>query len=129
MFNPNKTKRKETPPMEKVIMKLGKSSRATYDVLEEMVRLNVQEFIQDILEDKITEFLGRGKSEQNPPITDGIALSSGNIVGWMDCDFSMPPDILPLLVESLDDYDIAIRSRYVEGEKDNRSTILGIIKQ
>ncbi len=64
MFNPNKTKRKETPPMEKVIMKLGKSSRATYDVLEEMVRLKVQEFIQDILEDEITEFLGRGKSER-----------------------------------------------------------------
>ncbi len=38
--------------------------RVTYDVLEEMVRLNVQEFIQDILEDKISEFLGRGKSER-----------------------------------------------------------------
>ncbi len=43
--------------MEKGIMKLGKSSRVTYD--EEMVRLKVKGFIQDILEDKITDRIQR----------------------------------------------------------------------
>lgn len=42
----------------------GKQSRVTYDVLEEMVRLKVQEFIQHILDEEIAEFLGRGKSER-----------------------------------------------------------------
>ncbi len=60
-------------------------------------------------------------------IADGISLSKGEIVGWMDCDFSMPPEKLPALVESLNEYDIAIGSRYVEGGKDDRSTLLGII--
>lgn len=41
-----------------------KSSRATYDLLEEMVRLKMQEYIQDILNEEIAEFLGRGKSER-----------------------------------------------------------------
>jgi transposase-like protein len=34
-------------------------SRVTYEVLEEVVRMKIKEFIQDILEEEITEFLGR----------------------------------------------------------------------
>ncbi len=60
-------------------------------------------------------------------ISDGIAQSRGDIIGWMDCDFSMPPDKLPELVESLKECDIAIGSRYVKGAKDSRDTLLGII--
>jgi putative transposase len=41
-----------------------KPSRATYEVLEEMVRLKVQEYIQDILEDEVEAFMGRKKSER-----------------------------------------------------------------
>jgi transposase-like protein len=40
------------------------ASRATYEVLEEMVRLKVQEYIQDILEEEVESFLGRKKSER-----------------------------------------------------------------
>ena len=39
-------------------------SRTTYEVLEEMVRLKVQEYIQEILEDEVEAFLGRKKSER-----------------------------------------------------------------
>jgi len=39
-------------------------SRATYEVLEEMVRFKVQEYIQEILEDEVRVFLGRTKSER-----------------------------------------------------------------
>ena len=41
--------------------KAGKSG-VTYEVLEEVVRMKIQEFIQDILEEEVTEFLGRRKS-------------------------------------------------------------------
>jgi putative transposase len=50
--------------MGKGITKTVKPSRATYEVLEEMVRLKVQEYIQDILEDEVEAFLGRKKSER-----------------------------------------------------------------
>lgn len=60
-------------------------------------------------------------------IMDGINFSTGEVVGWMDCDFSMPPEALPKLAKALDEYDIAIGSRYIEGGKDVRNTSVGII--
>ena len=42
----------------------AEKSRVTYEELEEIVRMKVQDFIQDILEEEITEFLGRRKSER-----------------------------------------------------------------
>jgi transposase-like protein len=50
--------------MKKSITEEAKSSRATYEVLEEMVRVKVQEYIQEILEDEVEAFLGRKKSER-----------------------------------------------------------------
>lgn len=54
--------------MRKGITGTVKQSRATYEVLEEMVRLKVQEYIQDILEDEVESFLGRKKSERRKPV-------------------------------------------------------------
>ncbi len=50
--------------MKKDSVKTARPSRATYDVLEEMARLKIQEFIQDVFNEEIAEFLGRGKSER-----------------------------------------------------------------
>ena len=50
--------------MRKGITQTVKPSRATYEVLEEMVRVKVQEYIQDILEEEVETFLGRKKSER-----------------------------------------------------------------
>jgi hypothetical protein len=50
--------------MGKGITETVKPSRATYEVLEEMVRVKVQEYIQDILEEEVESFLGRKKSER-----------------------------------------------------------------
>jgi putative transposase len=50
--------------MRKSITGMGRPSSATYEVLEEMVRLKVQEYIQEILEDEVETFLGRKKSER-----------------------------------------------------------------
>ena len=44
-------------------IKKGRKSKVKYEDLEEVVRLKVQEFIQDILEEEVTDFLCRGKSE------------------------------------------------------------------
>ena len=40
------------------------TSRAIYDKLKRMARMKVQEFIQDILNEEIAEFLGKGKSKR-----------------------------------------------------------------
>ncbi len=53
-------------------------------------------------------------------ISDGIAMAQGEIVGWMDSDFSMPPEKFPTLLKALDDHDIACGSRYLKGGEDER---------
>lgn len=73
------------------------------------------------------KLLGRTK-ERNlvTAITDGIAKSKGEIILWMDADFSMPPEEIPELVKTLEDYDIAVGSRYIEGGKDERASWMRI---
>lgn len=53
----------------------------------------------------------------------GINEASGDIIVWMDCDLSMPPEKLPELVGKIinEGYDVAVGSRYVAGGKDRRT--------
>lgn len=54
-------------------------------------------------------------------IQRGIQESRGEIVCWMDCDFSMPPYKIVELLQKIDvGYDIAVGSRFVKGGKDIR---------
>lgn len=53
-------------------------------------------------------------------IARGLKEAGGEIVGWMDADMSMPPPVLPEMLSSLEENDIAIGSRYVKGGRDAR---------
>ncbi len=50
-------------------------------------------------------------------IQEGIDDSRGDPVVWMDCDFSMPPQLVPLLVDAVlvEGHDLAVGSRFVGG--------------
>jgi dolichol-phosphate mannosyltransferase len=50
----------------------------------------------------------------------GILESTGDIVCWMDADMCMPAEDLKRLIDQLDEHDIALGSRYVDGGSDNR---------
>lgn len=52
-------------------------SRVTYEALEEAVRQKAQEFIQAILEDEVTEFFGRKKSERLKAIDGKCGYRNG----------------------------------------------------
>lgn len=64
--------------MRKGITETVKPSRATYEVLEEMVRLKAQEYIQEILEDELETFLGRKKSERTKVIDGTHGYRNGH---------------------------------------------------
>lgn len=51
--------------------KLESESRVSYENLEGWVRDKVRGFIQDVLEEEVTEFLGREKSERVGKVVDG----------------------------------------------------------
>ncbi len=45
-------------------------------------------------------------------LRDGIKASKTDLVGWMDCDFSHPPEIIPKLISAHADIAIARRNTY-----------------
>ena len=53
-------------------------SRIVWDNLEEWVRRKVQEFIQSLLEEEVTELLGRQKSERRQTIDSLLVYRNGH---------------------------------------------------
>jgi transposase-like protein len=63
--------------MEKKTTKLTSESRATWNTLESTIRGRVQQWIQDLLEEEVTEFLGRGKSERRKVVDQAPGYRNG----------------------------------------------------
>jgi len=117
--------------MRKNTDKKARKSRVTYEVLEEVVRMKVQEFIQDILEEEMTEFLGRRKSERIRKEIDtqcryrngygkprGLALMNGTIKirrpRLRDAD-EFESQVLPLFKRSTKELNEALPELYLHG--------------
>lgn len=64
-----------------------------------------------------------GEKGLTSAIKRGISASTGDVVLWMDCDFSMPPSVIPELLKEVEEYDIVIGSRYVGEAKDDRDSL------
>lgn len=57
-----------------------------------------------------------GRSGLTSAISEGIDLSSGDVIVWMDADLSMPPEKIKDLLERVNDgYDLSVASRYAPG--------------
>jgi transposase-like protein len=64
--------------MGKIIEQPSDQSRLVWDQLEEWVRSQVQELIQTILEEEITQLLGRQKSERRQVVDAPPAYRNGH---------------------------------------------------
>jgi dolichol-phosphate mannosyltransferase len=53
-------------------------------------------------------------------IHKGIEISSGTLLGWLDCDLSMPPELFVEMIRCADSSDLVVGSRYVPGGGDDR---------
>lgn len=62
-------------------------------------------------------------------LRDGIQASRFDVVVWMDCDFSHPPDKIPQMLYMLGQgYDVVVNSRYTVGGGEDRSGKGGVIQ-
>jgi len=62
-------------------------------------------------------------------IRDGIASAQSDIVVWMDCDFSHPPEKIPQMLYMIrQGYDIVVNSRYTIGGGEDRVGKGGIVQ-
>jgi len=58
-------------------------------------------------------------------VVDGIKKSTGEILGVMDADLQHPPELLPKMLEKIENgFDIVVASRYIEGSKVEESNVL-----
>ena len=55
-----------------------RAQAVTWEMLEEFVRVKVQGFIQELLEEEVTELLGRGKSERRAVVDGGAGYRNGH---------------------------------------------------
>jgi putative transposase len=99
--------------MKKKITKVGERSRVVYGELEAWARGKIQQFLQEVLEEEVTEFLGRRKSERSEQAVEGVrgyrngygklrqlAMSGGTITlrrpRVRDCEEKFESLVLPL---------------------------------
>jgi putative transposase len=54
------------------------ASRVVWEELEGWVRVKVQEFVQRVLEDEVTELLGRGRSERRAAVDGQVGYRNGH---------------------------------------------------
>jgi len=55
-------------------------------------------------------------------LNEGIAAAQMDIIVWLDCDFSQPPDKIPQMLYMIrQGFDVAVNSRYVLGGGEARS--------
>ena len=62
---------------------------------------------------------------QNPGLTnslrEGVAAARHDLIVWMDCDFSHPPERIPQMLYMIDQgFDVAVNSRYTVGGGEDR---------
>lgn len=72
-------------------------------------------------DDRIRLVHRKGERGLTSALREGIVQARGEIVVWMDCDFSHPPSMIPRLLQALDKgADMVVSSRYVAGGADQR---------
>jgi dolichol-phosphate mannosyltransferase len=55
-------------------------------------------------------------------LNDGIAAAQKEVIVWLDCDYSQPPDRIPQMLYMIaQGYDVVVNSRYVLGGGEARS--------
>jgi dolichol-phosphate mannosyltransferase len=96
------------PMAHEIIVVDDDSHDKTWEIAQSLNLQNVR-VIRRINERKLVSAIQRGIDE-----------SKGKYIVWLDADLSMPPELIPQLIEQLDNYSIAVGSRYAKGGKDQR---------
>lgn len=66
-----------------------------------------------------------GRRGLTTAIQEGIGACRGQVVFWMDCDLSQPPEKISELLKALEKTDIVVASRYVPGGEERGHSPLG----
>ncbi len=116
--------------MEKQSTEPGKASSVTWENLDTWVRGHVQGFIQQVLEEEVSEFLGRQKSQRRRPLEERgyrngygkprrVTLSCGTITVQRprvrDCAARFVSQVLPLFKRKSTTIETLVPELYLHG--------------
>ncbi len=116
--------------MEKQSTEPGKASSVTWENLDTWVRGHVQGFIQQVLEEEVSEFLGRQKSQRRRPLEERgyrngygkprrVTLSCGTITVQRprvrDCAARFVSQVLPLFKRKRTTIETLVPELYLHG--------------
>ncbi|MBI2304210.1 MAG: glycosyltransferase [Chloroflexi bacterium] len=102
-----------SPPATEVIVVDDDSPDSTWRIVEEMAQRD----------DRVRLLRRVGRRGLTSAIAEGISLARGDMVLWMDCDFSHPPAKIPELLAVLQGgAHMAVASRYRPGAADDRGS-------
>ena len=105
----------EVPAVHEIIVVDDNSPDGTADL--------VQQFSQNRADRRVRAEKRLSNHGLTQSLRDGIQGSRGNVIVWMDCDFSMPPFVIPKLLRCIEQgYDIAVGSRFVRGGRFKEKT-------
>lgn len=74
------------------------------------------QLVEDLKDDNVRLLRRKNQKCLTTAISDGVSMSNGEVVVWMDTDLSMPPEKINDLLKKIDEgYDISVGSRYISG--------------
>ncbi|MBI2636119.1 glycosyltransferase [Candidatus Peregrinibacteria bacterium] len=79
------------------------------------------EIVQNLNEPRCRLIRRMDKRGLASALADGTRAANGSIVVWLDCDLGIPPEDIQKLIEKMDEYDVAVGSRYLPGGMDTRN--------
>ena len=77
-------------------------------------------FPQEIKNGKVKTIHRKANFGLTPSLKDGIEASKTDLVGWMDCDLSMPANLLPQMLEQLTGPRYLYRIPFYRGRRTKR---------
>ncbi|MBI4764373.1 MAG: glycosyltransferase [Deltaproteobacteria bacterium] len=103
------------PEGSEIIVVDDDSPDLTWQVAEDLQKSN----------DRIRLIRRIGRRGLTSALQEGIGAAKGDLVFWMDCDWSQPPEKISELLEALKTNDIVVASRYIPGGEEKGHSPLG----
>jgi len=100
---------KNEPLINELVEEIHKSLRG-YD--HEIIVIDKSKIVPNLVGARLVRQKSHGLG---PAVVEGLAFSHGDVIVTMDGDFSHDPKEIPKLLDKINDYDIVIGSKFIEG--------------
>ena len=92
-------------------------------VVDDNSKDNTLEILNKLKKDNIKIFSRKKTKGLASAFLLGLINSSGEIIGWVDSNMTKTVKLFPDMIKNLEEYDIVLLSRFIDGGNDERNII------